>query len=229
MSTTDDRIKLEVENLNFVPCNNKILCKVDVVTGMGNNGLWTGNAEWSSDGGLTTRYGEVVKLPNKLSYRKNRDQSGLEWSAELETEVGDIAYWGIMEGANCPMLIFGGDVYFLVDYGEVRLLKRGEEIIPVNGFILLEECVEEQNSSLITPDSSKKTNKRKGIVRYLGKRNEHYYPETELVDPVDIKVGDTVLFKRDLLTVLEDSRYFSFAKNIFYCQGRWVVCKTSDN
>ena len=225
MPTPDDRIKIEVDNLTFVLCNNSILCKVDVVTGMGRDGLWTGNELWDNTAGLCTRFGEVVKLPKALTFRKNSSESGMEWQTEMEAKIGDIAYWGIMEGTNCPVIKCGDDVFFLVDYGEVRLIKRGEEIIPVNGFILLEEVVANVKSSLITPDSAKKTNKRKGVVKYLGKRNKCYYPETELVDPVDIKVGDVVLFKKDLLTVLEDSRYFSLQKGIFYCQGRWVISK----
>jgi hypothetical protein len=46
-----------------------------------------------------------------------------------------------------------------------------------------------------------------------------------MCDPVGLKVGDTVFFRREILTVLEDDRYFSILKGLNYVQGRWCIAK----
>jgi co-chaperonin GroES (HSP10) len=222
-STEDKRIKIKRDDLCIVPCNNLVLCKVQVVDGFDpKSGLYKGSKTWDEAGNCTV-FGEVVVLPRKLSFRDRPGKSGMEWKTTLEAQVGDIAYWGIMEGANCPVLTVGDQTYYLVDYGEIRLLKREEKIIPVNGFVILEEVVKKQDGIIITPDSAIHTDKKRGIVRYIGNRNECYYPETELCDPIDIKVGDEVLFKSDILTPLEDSRYAGIKEKVWYCQGRWII------
>lgn len=221
-STEDKRIKIKSDDLRFVPCNNKVLCKVEVLDGFDKSrGFFTGNAEWSNEGQMVTRYGSIVALPKKLSFREKPQDLGLEWKTSLEAKVGDIAYWGIMEGANCPLIQVGEETYYLIDYAEIRLLKREEEIIPVNGFVLLEEVKEGQKGSIIAPESFKKTDKKRGIVRYLGRRNECYYPDIHY--DAHLEVGDTVLFGAGVLTELEDERYFSVARGLFYAQRRWII------
>jgi co-chaperonin GroES (HSP10) len=225
-TTEDKRLKIKEEHLCFVPCNNLVLCKVEVIDGFDKSrGFFTGNTSWDNSGGTITRYGQIIALPKKLKFLNKPKGFGIEWTTTIEAKVGDIAFWGIMEGANCPVLSVGDANYYLVNYGEIRLLKRGEEIIPVNGFVLLEEVIKEQEGIFIAPESFKKTDKRRGIVRYLGKRNLRYYPDEHQRDPVDIKVGDEVLFKAPILTDLEDSRYAGLQQNIAYVQGRWITCK----
>lgn len=221
-STEDKRLKICEDGVRIVPCNNLVLCKVDVIDGFDKAlGFFTGNEEWSNCGEMVTRYGEIVSLPKSLSIRKKGGDLGLEWQTTLEAKVGDIAYWGIMEGANCPLIRVGDQTYFLVDYAEIRLLKRGEEIIPVNGFIILEAVEHKEGGILITPESAKHTDKKRGVVKYIGKRNECYYPDNFY--DAHLNVGDTVLFSAGVLTELEDERYFSLLRGLFYVQSRWVI------
>lgn len=218
------RIKIKEDSLGFRPVNNKVLCKVDLIDGFNKKiGLFTGDKTWSNCGEMETRHGEIIALPDNLLFRHNPQDVGMEWETELEAKVGDIAYWGIMEGANCPLITVGEQNYFLVDYAEIRLLKRDSEIIPVNGFILLEELIEGQKGAIIAPENFRKTDKQRGIVKYVGKPNTAYFPDEHC--DADLKVGDTVLFGAGVLTKLEDERYCELIAGLFYCQSRWV-CAT---
>ena len=70
--------------------------------------------------------------------------------------------------------------------------KRGEEIIILNGFVLLEE-VQEHKSDVLSTISS--IDRNKGIVRFMGQKR--IYPDGSLyTDDIDIEVGDTVLIRK---------------------------------
>lgn len=210
---------------NIVPCANRLLVKVELVD-CKRNGLFVANKEWDSDGSTVTRFGTVVSLPRRLAHRKNGRDFGIEWETEIEAEIGDVAYWGIMEGTDCPMIICGDETFFLIDYSEIRVLVRKEEVIPVNGFIVVEEFSDEIKSNFLITDFGSKPDHKKGIVRYVGKRNKSYYNGDESTcDPKELTVGDTVLLQIKAWTRLEDSRFSSMDKKLGYVQGRWVIAK----
>ena len=221
-----DRIIVKEKSVEqIVPCTNHLLVKVDVVD-CTKNGLYVANREWDSDGSTVTRFGTIVSLPRELFHRKNANDFGIEWETEMEAQVGDVAYWGIMEGFDCPKIICGDDIYFLIDYAEIRVLVRGEEVIPVNGFVLVEEFSDGIKSDFLITDFASKANHKKGIVKYTGKRNASYYNGDEAtVDPKELNVGETVLLQISAWTRLEDSRFSSMDKHLGYAQGRWIIAK----
>ena len=113
-------IDLHIEDISLVrPINNKVLVSVNQVSEESESGLIVGNSEWDKAGHVT-RSGMVISIPEKLIYRAKRGW-GIEWDTQIECEVGDIVYWGIMEGSDCPVLSCNGLDYFLVDYSELRL------------------------------------------------------------------------------------------------------------
>ena len=86
------RIKINIEDIEIVrPCNNKVLVKVEEVTGKSKSGLIVGLADWD-EAGHVTRSGEVVRIPNKLFHRGN-NRFGIEWETNIEIKKGDIVYW----------------------------------------------------------------------------------------------------------------------------------------
>jgi hypothetical protein len=220
-----DRIIVREDSIErIVPCTNHLLVKVDVVNCQ-KNGLYVASEEWDADGSTVTRFGTVVSIPSEFFHRKNGREFGMEWDTELEAQIGDVAYWGLMEGTDCAKILCKEDVYYLIDYSEVRVIVRGEEVIPVNGFVIVEEFVDGIKSDfLITPETAKKANHKKGIVKYVGKRNASYYNGDESTcDPKTLNVGDTVLLQISAWTKLEDNRFSSLEKSLGYTQGRWIV------
>ena len=214
------RIEIHVSDIDWRPCNNRLLVKVDVVDGR-RNGIYVGAADWDIAGHVT-RTGVVVKTPSKLFFRSKGDEWGVEWLTDLEACVGDEAFWGIMEGSNCPIVYCGSDIYYLVDYASIRMLKRGEEIIPVNGFVLVEKKEEVDRTSVLIVDHAKKVNKSRGVVIKSGKPNVEYYG-AEQYDAQNLKEGDEVMFSISAWTELEDERYARFNKGVGYIQGRWII------
>lgn len=221
-----DRIIVKEDSIyNIVPCSNRLLVKVNLVD-CTKNGLYVANKDWDSDGSTVTRFGTVVSLPRKFYHRKDGSSFGVEWDTEIEAKIGDVAYFGIMEGTDAPMIICGTDTYFLVDYSEIRVLVRGEEVIPANGFVIVEEFSDGIKSDFLITDFASKANHKKGIVKYVGKRNKSYYNGDESTcDPKELNIGETVLLQISAWTRLEDQRFFSLGKNLGYVQQRWVIAK----
>jgi len=221
-----DRIITREDSIDkIVPCANRLLVKVNLVD-CKKNGLFVANKEWDADGSTVTRFGTIVSLPRRLAHRKNGRDFGIEWETEMEAKIGDMAYWGVMEGTDCPMIICGDETFFLIDYSEIRVLVREEEVIPVNGFVIVEEFSDEIKSDFLITNFGSKPNHKKGIVKYVGKRNKSYYNGDESTcDPKELNVGDTVLLQISGWTRLEDARFASFNKKLGYIQGRWVIAK----
>lgn len=221
-----DRITIKEESIEgVIPCTNHVLVKVNEIDCM-KDGLYVANAEWDNDGSTVTRFGTVIALPSQLYHRKGNGQFGLEWDTTMELQVGDKAYFGIMQGTDCPRILVNDEVYYLVDYAEIRVAVRDGVIFPLNGFIVVEEYTEVLKSKFLITEPWRKSNHKKGVVKYVGSRNKSYYhSDQDTFDPQMLNVGDTVLLMINAWCRLEDSRFSSLENNLGYIQGRWVIAK----
>ena len=223
-----ERIVCQVEDVNKSRMlNNRILMKIELTEKKkSESGLYLNEGDFSigqaarNDTGSVTRYGEVIKKP-KLLHNTRKDGYGISWDTDYDIEIGDIAYWGKMEAYDSPVIVCGEDIYFLIRYEEIILVKRGEEIIPLNGNCVLEEVKEMDRSSFLIMEHTKKTNKKKGVVKYLGAPNRSY--DVPMYDALDIEIGSTVYFSAPFFTHLEDSRFNELPSSWGYVQRRWII------
>ena len=133
---------------------------------------------------LTATEGTVIALPMHHKVE--------EYDIPNELEVGDrvwFSYFGSLHGVD----VFVGDELFrLIEYSYMIAAKRDEEIIILNGFVLIEE-IEKHKSDVIKTIAQ--TDKTRGIVRYFGKKRE--YPSgSQYSDDIDIFCGDEVLIRK---------------------------------
>jgi hypothetical protein len=70
--------------------------------------------------------------------------------------------------------------------------RRGGEIIILNGYVLLEEVMEEKKDNGIWSPVHKLTDR--GIIRFMGSKREYDLPQ--LTDDIDIAIGDEVLLRK---------------------------------
>lgn len=216
---------VEEIRLGHIPdymANNNVLVKVEFFPDENNGGLVKGNADWNESAHVA-RYGTVERRPWWLFNRKQYGW-GMDWEFPFKCDTlveGDTVYFGLMESFSCPVIKVGTDIYYLVKFSEIILVKRGEEIIPLNGYVLVEEYNETAKSKIIIVDFSKKQNKKRGIVRYIGVPNTRYRHD-EAQDAENISVGDIVNFRMNLWTEVEDERYQTLGKGLGYVQRRWI-------
>ena len=214
-----DRIIIHDKITNIKPVLNRVLVKVGKVdNNKSSNGLYLGDSEWDKSGHLNRR-GEVIRLPSKLWFAREFG-FGIQWGTEMEVEEGDIVYFGIMSVYDAPAIIDDGVVYLLIQYHDLLFSLRGNKVIPLNGYVLIEKVDEKVKQSSLILDFNKKQDKKRGIVRYIGKPNSYY--DSGMCDSIGFDVGDEVDLMMINFTFLEDKRYRTFEKNIGYVQRRWI-------
>jgi hypothetical protein len=135
--------------------------------------------------------GEVIALPEKIVSNGHKDN--MHWGTDVEVQVGDTVwcnYFNVMdmlgklEHAEDFVLTCEGVDYIPLNYSYIYAAKRGDKIIPLNGYALIEPVVNYmQESTLIVPDHLKtKESKRVGLIRHMGLPNKWYYGEGKVFD-----------------------------------------------
>ena len=113
---------------------------------------------------------EVIAVPERLKFN--------EWETEMQLKVGDkvwVNYLSIIKGERVQV---GGEVYVLVPYEKIILTKRGDDLVMLNGYVLIEPVLEEtQQSGIIILLKQAKQASQRGYVRHMGIPNKRYTDE----------------------------------------------------
>jgi co-chaperonin GroES (HSP10) len=170
----------------------------------------------------TNRISEVVLPPERLDFNKRPDS--MPWDTDMELQKGDIVWHDFMAAHNCPVLRTAEEPeeeYKLLSYYDIYLAKRGEEFIPLNGYVLCEEVKEEKSKLEI----DNKINKKLGKVVYLGKPNRSY-KDSKATDEADIQEGDIIIKRReDIHILLESAEHQQLDKPYFIIQRKDIYAK----
>jgi co-chaperonin GroES (HSP10) len=144
---------------------------------------------------MTITEGKVIALPLH-HYTEG-------YTIPCEVEVGDHVHF------NYFASLHGTDVWVGKDDGLVAA-KRGEEVIILNGYVILEAVEEEKRDNGIY--SPAHTDNTRGIVRYMG--GKRVYDSPHLTDEIDLEIGDTVLIRKGAPVVpLERQKYLATFDN----------------
>ena len=177
------------------------------------------------DANLQEVWGVVARAPEKLYYNED-DPDSMEWECDMELEVGDKVWGGIMEFANAQEILCEDKLYKLIPYADLYVAKRetwvkrpdpagydverwgGEEIIPLNGYILC-QTVKCRKMSDLDYFSEMYVDQTRCIVKYVGKPNKRYKSDNK-VDFADLRPEDEiVLVPRTPFQFLERKTYMS--------------------
>lgn len=176
--------------------------------------------------------GHIVNFSKTLIHEK------MPWHTSIEIQVNDYvvcSYESIMHATD-PMhgRVFtdeNNQEYYLIDYEDIFTARREDQIIPVNGYILVSPITNEVQSSMSLPShlqSSQSTTM--GVVEHVGARNTCYYGGTKVRKDTydfkeDIKKGDIVVFSQYSDLPLEFSVHKSIegSKDFFRMQRRDIL------
>lgn len=176
--------------------------------------------------------GTVINIPATLI------PEYMPWKCPLEIEKGDYAVYSYESAMYCLEEERGrifrdenGEIYFMIDYEDIFSVRRGESIIPVNGYILVSPVSETVKSSFSLPKHmAEYTSVKFGKVEYVGTRNECYYLGPKVRADVydireEIKKGDTIVFSEASDLPLEYNLHQSIEGNkaFFRMQRRDVL------
>ena len=217
---------INLESLPVRTTNNKVLVRVDYFPDEYTGGIIKGDSSWK-EMEHTARYGTVVIKPQRL-WERYKCGWGMDWKwnySDFTLSVGETVFFGLRESFNCPALVVDKIRYYVIDFSELILVKRNDTLVPLNGYVLVQEYNEKPVSKIIyIPNYAEKQNKKKGVVMYVGLPNIRYRNE-EAMDAIDVEVGDIVNFRMSVWTELEDERYVTLESGLGYVQRRWINYK----
>lgn len=131
------------------------------------------------------RYGVVRQVPKQLKRYRNH-----LWQTTVEVQEGDLVWFDFLTAENCDMIKTDTSLYYLMDYFELYVVKRGEDIICLNGYCLFETVEDEVKSKLAIKTGRKDA--RYGILKHKGSCNIYYHGN--IADDEMLQVGHKCVF-----------------------------------
>jgi hypothetical protein len=171
---------------------------------------------------------EVVAVPDKLK-RLPIDSNGfMEWETPMELEVGDQVWVNYLAILKALEVDIEGEKCKLVPYSKIYFALRGEAVIALNGYVLVEPIPEPEIKTSLILKSEPKEKKTEGIVRYFGMPNTRYFDPTTgdsvEAEEVEISEGDHIVLKRGYYSKIENELHQSFG-NYLIVHRRNIVGK----
>lgn len=193
----------DVREMRLVSNNKVLVCITDPIknkkTESGIIMISETDMDWSP-ATHTNRVGVIIQQAMFLKKQPNH-----LWRTTVETEIGDKVWFDYMVTKNCDTIITETNEYKLLDYYDLIVAKRGEDIICLNGYCLFSLCRDEVKSVLAIDTG--KYDARLGIMEYMGSCNGYYFDG--IVDDDYLSIGDKCVFKLPPI-LLEDDYYACF-------------------
>lgn len=82
--------------------------------------------------GHSIRHGKVVTLPRDMTVKNN------DFTTEVRVKVGDMVWWYYDVGNNAEVCKYEDKFYYIMNYADMIVLKRGDYIETLNGHLLCE-------------------------------------------------------------------------------------------
>jgi co-chaperonin GroES (HSP10) len=147
---------------------------------------------------MTITEGDVIALPLH-HYTEG-------YTIPCEIEVGDRVFFSYFASLHGTDVWVRKELYRLIRYDGLVAAKRGNEVIILNGYVLLEAIEpKEKKEGIWSPAQVDRT---RGVVRFMGQKRVYDHPK--LTDEIEIEIGDTVLLRKDCPVVpMERQKYLA--------------------
>jgi hypothetical protein len=195
-----------------------------------------GNAKIQVD----SRFSQEMHAPTTgiiINQCTTLDRKSMDWITTIETKKGDNVIYSYESALFCMDEEFKGrmfcdenqQLYFMLDYEDMFCVINPDNIIPINGLILVSAINEEYNSAL---NLAGVQSCRYGIVEYVGSKVESYQryglPTSTYVEPKEeIKIGSVIAFSTYSDIPLEYEAHKQTAKTLFRmhrCDVDAILC-----
>lgn len=152
------------------------------------------------------RVGTVEAIPDYLI-------NNGPWETDIEIQVGDRVVMYYLAVQNClrperkHFIKYFDEVWIFLKYHNIYAVIRDGEIIPVNGYLLVEpqedpewirlnKEANEKGIELVDMRQPSKTHVTYGKIAYMGKPNGKYRDAYKSDLHYDLEIGDTIIMKR---------------------------------
>lgn len=196
-----------LDDLKLIDTNNTLLVELISDTSKYEGSNLEVVKDWSA-GEHAERVFKVVKKPQTVFFDPRYPNCNSS-ATDMEVNVGDTIFINLTESLNTLIFSFKGKRYHTIKYDSIVCALRGDEIIPVNGYVLITPIKETRKAlshevEYIVPNE--------GEVAHIGSRNKDYkrnYRGRTLkrmpsekqfhdCDDSDLEVGDVVNLESQL-------------------------------
>jgi len=212
-----DKIKEQVLQLdsldNFKPISNSVLLRIDEMHDEITYGTLTLKLDTSFEVGKhAANKGVVIKVPEKFVYSDKSSLNTGDWDTNIEVKEGDQVWFDYLTGIECNQIECKGKLYYVLPYHTLYVTRRKEEVIPLNGYVLLEPIIKEEGYKDFKFERERA---KYAMVAYSGSCNKRYHNKQYYDDP-DIKAGEKVIYGKVSGLFLEQEEHSSFNGNKRY-------------
>lgn len=209
----EQTIKLDsIDSIKLI--NNSVLVRVDDLHDTITHGTLTLHLDTSFEQGIhAANKGVVVGVPDKYIYSEKPLPNTAEWDTDIEVEEGDQVWFDYLTGIECSKIECEDKLYYILPYHALYVSKRGKEVIPLNGYVLLDPRI---NKEKFIEFEIEREDAKYAMVAYSGSCNKKYRPvQTKMGevfyydDPV-IEAGKTVIYGKVSGLFLEQEEHSSF-------------------
>ena len=190
----EDLYSLEIVNnkvlVEITETNEDRTSKGGIILGMHMEKIYgEGVASHAAD--LAPVIGYIHTLPESLYFKRGEEDS-MPWETEMEVKDGDKVVFDYLDGMNCDELMVDDRLFKILDYSALYVAVRGETLIPLNGYCLLEPHLKGTLSEFDIKYGGREDFTR-ATVKHLAKPNKKYN-DINKTDDIGLKVGDVVVF-----------------------------------
>jgi co-chaperonin GroES (HSP10) len=164
-------------------------------------------------------YGRVIAVPEGKAY----NEEGFE--IEKEVQVGDIIYFHYLTTSDETNCIYGN--YYKVPYYWIFCVVRGGNILPVGGWTLCEQVVEEEfNTVEVSGQKVEAITSASGLVIGLNKKPSTKFARLSHIgkplvgqDELKISAGSMVIINKNanFKNTIEEKEYYTVRQSDILC------------
>jgi hypothetical protein len=166
---------------------------VEIKLGKTKDGL-----DWDA-GEHSVRRGYITKLPESVTY----DEAGTPWHNPTVPRIGNIVYFGYLEGITCEKVVCDNIIYYVLPYRSLILQLNPnmdtDTTEMLNGFVLAQKLPKTKGSELEIKESFYED---RFEIKVAGVHNTAYKDDNITDDPI-ITEGSKVITKAKNYPVLE--------------------------
>lgn len=219
--------KSELEALQVVPESNSVMVRVPYYNRhqKTSSGLFIVGDEDYKPATHAERWGYVYKVCSKLFYDPPLINS-MQWETEVEIQEGDEVWFNFNMALHAYTYICDNEIYKMLKYQDLYVARRGKEVIPLNGYVVLKEWKPPKKSVFLLEE---KADKRFAVVEHYGSCNKEY-SNSHYSDDIQLGVGDRVLLEEGTsLIPLEGGLHNTFRDDQVFIQQRKRILAVVDS
>ena len=173
------------------------------------------------------RRGIVVMNPHELIFNKSYHNTideicTIRWDTDIETKEGDEVIFSYLSGMSSAMLLYEGDLYYVLKYDSIYAIDRDNHPYFINGYLGFIDVFEHNDTSLhIEP----KKIQNKGICKGISVPNRDYLVSF-VDDNITIDIDDECIFNPRASAsriYIESPIYQKFIEKYFVYQKKDVL------